>query len=171
MILVSTDGSELSEKAIVTAAKLAKNLNTCVLGITVVKAKGSETAARTLDDVKDACQRVGVPCEVSEVVGTSIPDAILKVAQERDVRFIVMASRGLGTLGSLFIGSSTQQVLQGRQTGPCGTLKKEHLLKRLSGRFFYKGSFRICNYNPNLLNRNFCNGYETSKRYFSSGAL
>ena len=78
MILVSTDGSELSEKAIVTAAKLAKNLNTCVLGITVVKAKGSETAARTLDDVKDACQRVGVPCEVSEVVGTSIPDAILK---------------------------------------------------------------------------------------------
>ena len=60
MILVSTDGSELSEKAIVTAAKLA---------------------------------------------------AILKVAQERDVRFIVMASRGLGTLGSLFIGSSTQQVL------------------------------------------------------------
>ena len=108
VILVSTDGSELSEKAIVTAAKLAKNLNTCVLGITVVKAKGSETAARTLDDVKDACQRVGVP---SEVVGTSIPDAILKVAQERDVRFIVMASRGLGTLGSLFIGSSTQQVL------------------------------------------------------------
>lgn len=94
VILVSTDGSELSEKAIVTAAKLAKNLNTCVLGITVVKAKGSETAARTLDDVKDACQRVGVPCEVSEVVGTSIPDAILKVAQERDVRFIVMASRG-----------------------------------------------------------------------------
>ena len=82
VILVSTDGSELSEKAIVTAAKLAKNLNTCVLGITVVKAKGSETAARTLDDVKDACQRVGVPCEVSEVVGTSIPDAILKVAQE-----------------------------------------------------------------------------------------
>lgn len=111
VILVSTDGSELSEKAIVTAAKLAKNLNTCVLGITVVKAKGSETAARTLDDVKDACQRVGVPCEVSEVVGTSIPDAILKVAQERDVCFIVMASRGLGTLGSLFIGSSTQQVL------------------------------------------------------------
>lgn len=111
MILVSTDGSELSEKAIVTAAKLAKNLNTCVLGITVVKAKGSDTAAHTLEDVTDACQRVGVPCEVAEVVGTSIPDAILKTAQERDVRFIVMASRGLGTLGSLFIGSSTQQVL------------------------------------------------------------
>ena len=109
MILVSTDGSEISEKAITTAAKLAKNLNTCVLGMTVVKAKGSEVADRTLEDVKDACQRVGVPCEVAEVVGNSVPDAILKTAQERDVRFI--ASRGLGTLCSLFIGSSTQQVL------------------------------------------------------------
>lgn len=111
MILVSTDGSELSEKAIVTAAKLAKNLKTGVLGITVVKAKGSEVAERTLEDVKDACQRAGVPCEVSEVVSNTVPEAILKTAQERDVRFIVMASRGLGTLGSLFIGSSTQQVL------------------------------------------------------------
>ena len=111
MILVSTDGSEISEKAIVTAAKLAKNLSTCVLGITVVKTKGSEVAQKTLEDVRDACERVGVPCETQEVTGNSVPDAILKTAQERDVRFIVMASRGLGTLGSLFIGSSTQQVL------------------------------------------------------------
>lgn len=111
MILVSTDGSELSEKAIETAAKLAKNLSTSVLGITVVKAKGGEKAQRTLEDVQEVCKRVGVPCQTDEVVGSAVPDSILKTAQERDVRFIVMASRGLGTLGSLFIGSSTQQVL------------------------------------------------------------
>lgn len=111
MILVSTDGSELSEKAIVTAAKLAKNLKTSVLGMTVVKAKGGENALHTLEDVTEICEREGVPCETTEVIGHSIPDTILKTAQERDVRFIVMASRGLGTLGSLFIGSSTQQVL------------------------------------------------------------
>ena len=144
MILVSTDGSELSEKAIVTAAKLAKNLNTCVLGITVVKAKGSETAARTLDDVKDACQRVGVPCEVSEVVGTSIPDAILKVAQERDVRFIVMASRGLGHPRlSLYRQLDSAGPRQGRSDRSLWYVKRnEHLLKRLSGRFFYKWLFQ-----------------------------
>lgn len=111
MILVSTDGTELSDKAVHTAAKLAKQLNTSVLGIIVVKSKGAESALKALDDVKDVCERAGTPCEVAEIIGTSVPDSILKTAQERDVRFIVMASRGLGTLGSLFIGSSTQQVL------------------------------------------------------------
>lgn len=57
MILVSTDGSELSEKAIVTAAKLAKNLKTSVLGMTVVKAKGGENALHTLEDVTEICER------------------------------------------------------------------------------------------------------------------
>ena len=52
-----------------------------------------------------------LPLQNLQVVRNPVPDAILKTAQERDVRFIVMASRGLGTLGSLFIGSSTQQVL------------------------------------------------------------
>ena len=111
MILVSTDGTGLSDKAVHTAAKLAKQLNTSVLGIIVVKSKGAESAIKALDDVKDVCERAGTPCEVAEIIGTSVPDSILKTAQERDVRFIVMASRGLGTLGSLFIGSSTQQVL------------------------------------------------------------
>lgn len=111
MILVSTDGSELSQKAIETAAKLAKNLNCALLGVTVVKAPGSESAKQALSDVLETAQREGVPCKTEEVTGQSVPDAILKAAQEKDVRFIVMASRGLGTLGSLFIGSSTQQVL------------------------------------------------------------
>ncbi len=111
MILVSTDGTELSDKAVHTAAKLAKQLNTSVLGIIVVKNKGTESAVKTLEEVKEVCGKYGTPCEVSEIIGSSVPDAILKTAKENDVRFIVMASRGLGTLGSLFIGSSTQQVL------------------------------------------------------------
>ncbi len=111
MILISTDGSELSEKAIRTAAKLAKNLKTSVLGVMVVKTKGSDTAIKSLEAVTAICQEVGVPCEAEEITGQTVPDAILECAKEKDVRFIVMASRGLGTLGSLFIGSATQQVL------------------------------------------------------------
>lgn len=111
MILVSTDGSELSEKAINTAASLAKSLGTSVKGITVVKAKGSELAAKNLAVVSQTCEAQGVACQVEEVTGPTIVDAILNAARDVDARFIVMASRGLGTLGSLFIGSTTQQVL------------------------------------------------------------
>ncbi|MCD8338896.1 MAG: universal stress protein [Burkholderiales bacterium] len=112
MILVSTDGSELSDKAVVTAAKLAKQLGTEMLVITVVKAKGAEHAIKTLEEAKETAEKLGAKCETEEVVANNtIPEAILKTAQEKHVRFIVMASRGLGTLGSLFIGSTTQQVL------------------------------------------------------------
>ncbi len=101
MILVSTDGSELSDKAVITAARLAKQLQTDLLVITVVKAKGGEHAEKTLEDAKDIADKVGAKCETEEVVAnTTIPEAILKTAQEKHVRFIVMASRGLGTLGS-----------------------------------------------------------------------
>lgn len=41
----------------------------------------------------------------------SVADGILNVADCHDARFIVMASRGLGTLGSLILGSETQKVL------------------------------------------------------------
>ncbi len=111
MILVSTDGSELSDKAIRSAATLAKNLKTSILGVTVVKTKGSDTARENLSRVSELAEEVGVPCRTEEITGSTVPDAILNCAKENDVRFIVMASRGLGTLGSLFIGSATQQVL------------------------------------------------------------
>ncbi len=108
---MSTDGSELSDKAILTAANLSKQLGTSMIIITVSKTKGSETAAKTLEEAAEIATKLGAQCETLEVVGSTIPDTILKAAKEKDVRFIVMASRGLGTLGSLFIGSSTQQVL------------------------------------------------------------
>ena len=68
MILVSTDGTELSDKAVHTAAKLAKQLNTSVLGIIVVKSKGAESALKALEEVKDVCEKTGTDCEVAEIV-------------------------------------------------------------------------------------------------------
>ena len=41
----------------------------------------------------------------------SVAKGILECAREHDVQFIVMASRGLGTIGSLLLGSETQKVL------------------------------------------------------------
>ncbi len=111
MILVCTDGTELSDKAIVTAASLSKQLGTKLIVITVSKALGSERAKRALEEAKETAEKLGATCQTEEVVGTEVPEAILKTVKEKDVRFIVMASRGLGTVGSLFIGSTTQQVL------------------------------------------------------------
>ena len=80
-VLVTTDGSNLSEQAVDTAVKLAKALGGCV------------------------------ECEiVAEHAGT-VWEGILECAHRLDVDYIVMASRGLGSFGSLLLGSETQKVL------------------------------------------------------------
>ena len=85
-VLVTTDGSNLSDKAIDTAIDLTKQL-------------GGKAAEK------------GVPCEVVAEHADAIWKGVLACAVRHDVSFIVMASRGLGSIGSFLLGSETQKVL------------------------------------------------------------
>ena len=69
-----------------------------------------KTQAR-LKYISDAAQAAGVQCELVAEHCAAPWQGILAVAQRYDARFIVMASRGLGSLGSLILGSETQKVL------------------------------------------------------------
>ena len=53
----------------------------------------------------------GVPCEVVAEHADAIWKGVLACAVRHDVSFIVMASRGLGSIGSFLLGSETQKVL------------------------------------------------------------
>jgi nucleotide-binding universal stress UspA family protein len=48
---------------------------------------------------------------ITEVLEGPPADAILRVAEARNVDLIVMGARGLGSLGSLLLGSVSQKVL------------------------------------------------------------
>ena len=61
--------------------------------------------------VKRLAEAAEVPFELVAEHTTEVAQAILDVADRHEARFIVMASRGLGTLGSLILGSETQKVL------------------------------------------------------------
>ena len=52
-----------------------------------------------------------VPCEVVAEHADAIWKGVLAYAVRHDVSFIVMASRGLGSIGSFLLGSETQKVL------------------------------------------------------------
>ena len=97
-ILVTTDGSNLSDKAVETAIELARQFDGTVIGMTAVLAPPPAAGFVAEDEV------------VAEH-GDSVAKAILECAARYDVRYIVMASRGLGTLGALLLGSETQKVL------------------------------------------------------------
>lgn len=129
-ILVPTDGSELSDKAIGSAVDLAKTLNASVVGMTTLEPYSysnlSEYRPETLDDyearmdqvgaerlgkIADAASRAGVPVETVALKSFSPYEAIIDTAKGRDCDLIVMASHGRRGLNAVLLGSETQKVL------------------------------------------------------------
>lgn len=120
VIQVCTDGSDLSHKGIESAVEIAKALKLPLVGMTAVLSKPGPVAGlehedkavqERLEAVKRLAEAAEVPYELVAEHCSVVSDAILEVSDRYEARCIVMASRGLGTLGSLILGSETQKVL------------------------------------------------------------
>lgn len=119
-IQVCSDGSELAQKGVRTAVELAKAMGAPILGMTVVTdspapANGLEGEADSvkaiLHYIEDQAKSEGVACELLAEHQEKPYEGIDDVARRYDVRFVVMASRGLGSVGSFLLGSQTQKVV------------------------------------------------------------
>jgi nucleotide-binding universal stress UspA family protein len=132
-ILIPTDGSPLSQKAVVQGVALAKSVGAKVTAffaappatpivyrdhLPVGYATPGEheemirkTAAKYLGVVERAAKKAGISCESVHVTSDYPEEDILKVAQKKKCDLIVMATHGQGGLRGMFIGSVTQKVL------------------------------------------------------------
>lgn len=118
-ILVTTDGSNLSDKAVETAVELARQFDGQVVGMTAVLSPTPATGyagedpvvKERLEAIKRRASEKNVPCEIIAEHGETVSGVILACAERVAPSFIVMASRGLGTIGALLLGSETQKVL------------------------------------------------------------
>jgi len=133
-ILVSTDGSKLSEKAIRTAFRLAASIGAKVTGLFVVPPYVAPVYsegmihARTMSPSKyrASCRRAGrkalaaveIESQASRVqYGSAILAAetpwegIVRAARSKKCDLIVMASHGRRGLAGLLLGSETTKVL------------------------------------------------------------
>jgi nucleotide-binding universal stress UspA family protein len=130
-ILVPTDGSALSAKAIEQAMGLAKCLGAKVTGMTVsipfhvlaldplmlsdtaeqYKEDCEERAGKLLGEVTVAAKAAGVECEVTGVTADHPYEGIIDTATLRGCDLIVMASHGRKGLAGLVLGSETHKVL------------------------------------------------------------
>ena len=130
-LLVPTDGSVLSEKAIHMAVALAKENGATVTGVYMVRpfhmtiysaemvgytedefqSADRERAEAYLTTVRNIASEAGVQCDTVAASGSHPFDAILDTAKQRDCDLIVMASHGHGGIRGLIIGSETQKVL------------------------------------------------------------
>lgn len=132
-ILLPTDGSPLSARAVAAGVRLAKSLGARVTGLHVTPpatpvvfkrklpvgyaspdehaALIEREAAKALGTVEKAARDAGVGFRVETVVGDFPADAILDAAKRSKCDLIVMASHGRSGLGAVLLGSETQKVL------------------------------------------------------------
>jgi nucleotide-binding universal stress UspA family protein len=129
-ILVSTDGSELSLRAVNTAVQLAKTMGAAVVGVTVVEpysysgiseyrpeplddyeARMDALAAGRLEPLETAAKGSNVACTTVVKKSFSIYEAIIDTAKQKECDQIVIASHGRRGIAGVLLGSETQKVL------------------------------------------------------------
>ena len=133
-ILVATDGSKLSGKAVKTAARLAKTCNARLTGVYAVqpypdpvysegaafgprmsRTRYNEMAERegrkALAAVEIEAQTAGVPYGSVLATDAQAWKAIIRAARAKRCDVVVMASHGRRGLSAMLLGSETSKVL------------------------------------------------------------
>jgi len=134
-ILVPTDGSALSDKAVEAAIKLASLLGANITAFHAMEPyplqgayaaeacgvaelqpeifaeRSEEYAKRVLDAFKQAAAAANVECATNYAIARSPSHAIVEKARAEKCDLIVMASHGRRGLEGFLLGSETQKVL------------------------------------------------------------
>jgi nucleotide-binding universal stress UspA family protein len=130
-ILIPTDGSEASQRAILAGVEFARETGAEVVGLSATPefsvlstdsdmledtpeqfaAHGVARARRVLGDVESAARDAGVACRTEHAVDDDPYAAIVAAAERLGCDVIVMASHGRRGLKGLLLGSETQKVL------------------------------------------------------------
>ncbi len=130
-ILLPTDGSDASQRAILAGVDFARSVKAELVAMTAVPEFHTLTAdaqmleqtrdeylassraqgQRLLDAVTAVAREAGVPCGAVLAVSDEPYEAIIAAARDQGCDLIVMASHGRHGLKGLLLGSETQKVL------------------------------------------------------------
>ena len=130
-ILIATDGSSLSARAVEHGTSLAKALGATVLLLTVTerfhvfaveadqleetpvsfKEHMQRQAERTLSEASEIARNLGVEATTLHLEDDAPYQAIIRTAEGQRCDVIVMASHGRGGVSALLLGSETMKVL------------------------------------------------------------
>jgi nucleotide-binding universal stress UspA family protein len=132
-ILVATDGSELSAKAVDAAMSLAAQNQAELVALTVVpfypigsldgamaisvdeiratEARWALAAQKVLDGVAERARAKGISVQTEAIPAGDVAQTVISTAQKHGSDLIVMASHGRKGVKRLLLGSETQHVL------------------------------------------------------------
>ena len=132
-IMLATDGSKLSQKAVKTAIELASQFNAQLLAVKVVpryvqtyfegsftvadidikaiEAQWAAGAQEVLEKIAKIATAKGIPVKTAVIRADDISDGLVKTANKSKVDLIVMASHGRKGIKRILLGSETLNVL------------------------------------------------------------
>jgi len=132
-ILIATDGSTLSKKAVRNGIGLAKAVGADLVAVNVIprypisyfegaitvspdhiaktEKRWADKGQEVVDSVCEAASAEGVKCKPVIVRSDLVAESILSTAKKSKCDLIVMASHGRKGLKRVLLGSETQQVL------------------------------------------------------------
>jgi|SRR5512135_2470812 nucleotide-binding universal stress UspA family protein len=131
-ILIPTDGSEQSQRAVRTGVELAKLHQARITGIHVIpdyhlliayegafdpvteeriEEEAKARAESYLAFIRKTADEAGIPCDTICETSDHPYDAILKTADARGCDLILMTSHGRKGLAAVLLGSETRKVL------------------------------------------------------------
>lgn len=130
-ILLPTDGSKQSERAILAGLAFAKELGAEVVGLTVIPkfhtftyqaemvedtfdefaVESAKRAATYMEFIRGAARQAGVACTCEQVVSDDPWKIIVDTAVSHQCDLIAMGSHGRRGIAGVLLGSQTQKVL------------------------------------------------------------
>lgn len=129
-VLVATDGSPISERAVETAAQLAARVGARLTVVTVeapypysavgessaiagadYQAKVGAAASARLARAKEIAAAAGVECQTSLQEASDVYRGVIAAAEQTGAGLLVVASHGRRGLSALMLGSETQKLL------------------------------------------------------------
>lgn len=118
-ILLPTDGSERSQRAIAAGIELARALNARVTGIFVsassyipsLEEGVTPRAEEALAVISQQAQAAGVTSHCVSMLGDLPQDAIAEFARTKNCDLIIMGTHGRSKVGKFFLGSVAAAVL------------------------------------------------------------
>ena len=132
-IMLATDGSKLSQKAVKSAIDMASKFNAELVAVKVIpryvqtyfegsftvadidvksiEAQWAAGAQQVLDKIPTSAAAKGVIVKTSVIKSDDISDGLVKAANKMKADLIVMASHGRKGIKRVLLGSETQNVL------------------------------------------------------------
>ncbi len=110
-ILIATDGSEFSDKAVREALDIASACNSEVVIVSVASSESEVTEAeRFVREASEMAEKKGLKVTTGTPVGT-VYEIIINVAEKENVDLIVVGSHGRTGLKRLLMGSVAERVI------------------------------------------------------------